>query len=136
MTLRSSYRSVLLCVLAISFGACDNVAPPLTPTFPLSAPTLEPSPTILPFVSAATQPLYVGQSNPTAAALPGNAELPPLAAGTLAPGQTPQPIQVTAPDRTLLSGDLYISPTQSLSPGILMLAPDNKAWLDLPLQLQ
>jgi hypothetical protein len=35
-----------------------------------------------------------------------------------------------------LSGDLYISPTQDLSPGILMLSADNSAWLDLPLRLQ
>jgi hypothetical protein len=59
-----------------------------------------------------------------------------MAAGTIAPGQTRQPIQVTAPDGTQLAGDLYVSPTQTLSPGILMLAADNTAWLDLPLQLQ
>ncbi len=135
---RSTYRSVVLGVLAIIFAACDNIAPTLTPTRPISAPTLEASPTILPLVPSEepTRLLYVGQNDPTAAALPRDSELPPLAAGTVAPGETHQPIQITAPDGTQLSGDLYVSPTQDLSPGILMLNADNDAWLDLPLRLQ
>jgi hypothetical protein len=126
----------VLCLLVIA--ACDNVPPSPTPTRALSGPTLEPSPTILPLMQAQmpTQLLYVGQDDPTAASLPRFSELPPLIVGTIVPGQTHQPIQVTAPDGTQLTGDLYISPTQTLSPGILMLAPDSKAWLDLPLQLQ
>jgi len=130
------FLPILLALVVIA--ACDNIAPTPTPTRALSGPTLEPSPTILPLMQAQmpTQLLYVGQDDPTAAALPRFSELPPLAVGTIVPGQTHQPIQVTAPDGTQLTGDLYISPTQTLSPGILMLAPDNKAWLDLPLQLQ
>lgn len=131
-------RKLLAVLLLLAFAACDNIAPTPTPTRPLSAPTLEASPTILPLMQAQepTQLLYAGQNDPTAAALPRDSELPPLAAGTIVPGQTRQPIQVTAPDGTQLSGDLYVSPTQTLSPGILMLAADNAAWLDLPLQLQ
>ncbi|MEO8394073.1 MAG: hypothetical protein ABI700_13875 [Chloroflexota bacterium] len=129
----------LLIILALcAIAACDNVPPSPTPARVLSGPTLEPSPTILPFMQAQepTQLLYQGQNDPTAAALPRDSELPPLAAGTMVPGQTHQPITVTAPDGTQLIGDLYVSPTQALSPGILMIAPDSKAWLDLPLQLQ
>jgi hypothetical protein len=128
----------VLGALAVGAAACDNIAPTLTPTRPISAPTLQASPTVLPFVPSdePTRLLYVGQNDPTAAALPRDSELPPLAAGTVVPGETHQPIVVTAPDGVQLSGDLYISPTQDLSPGILMLSADNSAWLDLPLRLQ
>ena len=131
-------RKLLSALLLFAFAACDNIAPTPTPTRPLSGPTLEASPTVLPLVQAQepTQLLYVGQNDPTAAALPRDSELPPLAAGTIAPGQTRQPIQITAPDGTQLQGDLYVSPTGDLSPGILMLAVDSAAWLDLPLRLQ
>ncbi len=138
---RNSVMRQLFAVLCLfAFAACDNIAPTLTPTRPISAPTLQASPTILPFVPAQepTQLEYVGQNDPTAASLPRDSELPPLAAGTLAPGETRQSIQVTAPDGTQLSGDLYLSPTQDPSPGILMLAADQdaSAWVDLPLRLQ
>lgn len=125
----------IACLLA--FAACDNIAPTLTPTRPISAPTLQASATILPFVPAEdpTQ-LFVGQNDPTAASLPRDSELPPMAAGTLAPGETRQPIEVTAPDGVQLSGDLYLSPLPDPSPGILILSSDTSAWLDLPLRLQ
>src|SRR2546423_1619074 len=110
-------RALLILALCCLLTDCDNVAPTLTPTHPLSAPTLQPSPTILPLMPA-QQPVYLGQNDPTAASLPRDSELPPYAAGTIAPGQTRQPIQVTAPDGTQLNGDLYVSPTQTLSPGI------------------
>lgn len=131
-------RQLFAVLCLIAFAACDNIAPTLTPTRPISAPTLQASPTVLPFVPSdePTQLLYVGQNDPTAAALPRDSELPPLLSGTLAPGESRQPIQVTAPDGTQLTGDLYVSPTQDLSPGILMLNADNEAWLDLPLRLQ
>ncbi len=131
-------RILLAVLFLLSFAACDNVAPTPTPARPLSGPTLEPSPTILPLMQAQepTQLLYQGQDDPTAAALPRDSALPPLAAGTIVPGQTHQPITVTALDGAQLTGDLYVSPTQDLSAGILMLAADNTAWLDLPLQLQ
>lgn len=121
------------------FAACDNVAPTPTPTRELSAPTLQPSATVLPFLEEpdSTQLQFVGQNDPTAAALPRDSELPPLPIGTLAPGETRQPIQVTAPDGTQLSGDLYASPLGPTSPGILMLnAGENTAWVDFPLRLQ
>ncbi len=127
-------RQILAILCLILVAACDNLVPTPTPTYPLSAPTLEPSPTILPLMPTAAP--YQGLSNPTAAALPGNSGMPPLAAGTTVPGQNFQPIQVTAPDGTQLSGDLYTSATQDISPGLLLLAPSSDVWLDLPKQLQ
>lgn len=132
-------RQFATLVLLILFAGCDNVAPTLTPTRPISAPTLEASPTVLPIAPAMqpTQFLLSGQNDPTAAALPRDSELPPLAVGTRDPGKAYQPITVTAPDGMQLVGDLYASPqTDILAPGILMLAPDNEAWLDFPLRVQ
>ena len=128
---------MLLCLLVL-LAACDNEAPTPTPAREMSAPTLQASPTVLPFMQAQepTQLLYSGQNDPTAAALPRDSELPPLDAGTRSPGETRQPIQVTAPDGVQLTGDLYASPVGLASPGILLLAPDVTAWLDLPLRLQ
>ncbi|HVU14681.1 MAG TPA: hypothetical protein VHD90_25570, partial [Phototrophicaceae bacterium] len=47
-----------------------------------------------------------------------------------------QSIEVTAPDGTQLSGDLYTSATQDISPGLLLLASSNDVWGNLPQQLQ
>jgi hypothetical protein len=40
----------VLGALAVGAAACDNIAPTLTPTRPISAPTLQASPTVLPFM--------------------------------------------------------------------------------------
>lgn len=129
--------TILLCLFAL-LAACDNDVPTPTPPREMSAPTLQASPTVLPFMQAQepTQLLYSGQNDPTAAALPRDSELPPLDAGTRAPGEARQPIQVTAPDGFQLSGDMYTSPVGPDSPGILLIAADSSAWLDLPLRLQ
>ena len=132
-------RNLLFLACFLLFAACDNVAPTPTPTREMSAPTLQSSPTVLPFLQEqeSTQLSFVGQNDPTAAALPRDSELPPLPLGTLAPGETRQPIEVTAPDGVQLSGDLYASPLGPTSPGILMLVTgENAAWIDFPLRLQ
>lgn len=127
---------IFLCLILIA--ACDNVAPTPTPTRALSAPTLEASPVLRPLAQEhePTQFLSAGQNDPTAAALPRDSELPPLPVGTLVPGESRQPINVTAPDGSILTGDLYPTAPDARVPGILMLAPDRSAWLDLPLRLQ
>lgn len=129
--------TMLLCLLVL-LAACDNAVPTPTPTREISAPTLQASPTVLPLMQAQepTQLLFSGQNDPTAAALPRDSELPPLDAGTRVPGESRQPIQVTAPDGVQLIGDLYASPVQPAPPGILLLAPETTGWLDLPLRLQ
>jgi energy-converting hydrogenase Eha subunit C len=118
-------------------AACDTPPPSPTPTRELSAPTLAPSQEILPVAPRGepTQRLNAGQNDPTAAALASGAELPPLAVGTVLPGDTHQVVQVTVADG-VLNGDLYTNPLGNRVPGVLLLAPDRTAWLDLPLRLQ
>ncbi|MBK8030297.1 MAG: hypothetical protein IPK17_12505 [Chloroflexi bacterium] len=128
----------LMLIAALLLAACDNLTPTLEPTRTLSAPTLASSPVVRPFAPERepTALLNAGVNDPTAAALPRDSELPPLPEGTIAPGESRQPITVTAPDGTVLEGDLYSAAVLERPPGILMLAPERSAWLDLPLRLQ
>ena len=126
---------LLITVLA---AACDNVVPTVTPERALSGPTLEASPTVLPFLPSAEPTMWVnqGQNDPTAAALPSGGDLPPLVIGTSDPGSAFQSIQVTSEDGTQLRGDLYPNLEGQRVPGVLRLAPGRAAWLDLPLRWQ
>ncbi len=124
----------LPCVLFVLL-ACDFFAPAptLTPTYGLSAPTLPPTAIVRGEVP--TQPARnLGQNDPTAAAVQSGGELPPLAVGTAANGQVKQDVQVTSAEGRLIQGGLYSSGTKRV-PGLLMIAPDSGAWLDLPLRL-
>ncbi len=117
--------------------ACDFFQPPptLTPTYGLSAPTLPPTAVVRGEVP--TQPpqsLGLGQNDPTAAAVQSGGELPPLVVGTVSTGQISQDVQITSADGKLIQGRLYSIGTVRV-PGLLMVAPDSNAWLDLPLRL-
>ncbi len=128
----------LILVAVLLLAACDNLAPTVEPTRTFSAPTLAASAVVRPYAQEhePTALLNAGINDPTAAALPRDSDLPPLAEGTIVPGESRQPISVTAPDGTALEGDLYAAAVLERPPGILMLAPDRTAWLDLPLRLQ
>ncbi len=125
-------------VLAVcTLSACDNVLPTPTPTRALSAPTLAASPAFFPVMPEGepTQLRNAGQSDPTAAALPSGAELPPLLVGTPIFGADFQSVQITAPD-SVIDGDLYPNADNVRVPGVLLLAADRTGWLDFPLRLQ
>src|SRR5690606_36844349 len=132
-------NSLLLRFLLLAFvaalGACEvfEPLPTSTPTRVLTGPTLEASPVVR--GEYPTEPaLLQGQNDPTAAALPSGGVLPPLAVAT-EQDSIRQSIQVTTRAGLTLPGDLYSSGDQRW-PGLLMLAPDPQAWLDLPLRLQ
>lgn len=128
---------LLLFVFVLALvAACDETPP--SPTPGLSGPTLEASPVFNPVipVQEPTQLRNLGQNDPTAAALPSGAELPPLAVSGQESGEARQSVQVTAADGTQLLGELYAHPLGERVPGILLIAPDRTAWLDLPLRLQ
>ena len=133
-----SKKILFLLVSALFFAACDNPPPQLTPSYALSGPTLQPTDEFFPEVltSEPTQRLFLGQNNATAASLPSGGELPPLALETSAVGSPRQSVQVTAGDGTLMVGDLYMAPGGDVAPGVVILAPDRTAWMDLPLRLQ
>ena len=113
-------------------AACDSEVPTAIPTRTLSGPTTEPSAVFYPdFPTQA--PFNPGISDPTAAALPRDADLPPL---VLDSGAGIQTIQLTAGDGTALNGDLYPSLSGERTAGILLIAPNRAAWGDLPLRLR
>jgi hypothetical protein len=131
-------RQLLICFIPLLLlAACDNPPATLIPTRELSGPTLAPTEVILPVAPQGepTQLLNAGQNDPTAAALPSGAELPPLEVGTSELGASHQAVQITVADG-VLDGDLYPNPQGGRVPGILLLAPDRTAWLDLPLRMQ
>jgi hypothetical protein len=135
-------QAYLKCVsgllLAFFITACDNLPVAITPSYVLSGPTLEPSAEFFPAVQTAepTEQQFIGQNDPTAASLPSGGELPPMPVGDVELGSPRQPVQVTAPDGTQMEGDLYMASSEGPAPGVLMIAPDRSAWLDLPLRLQ
>jgi hypothetical protein len=137
MTMMKESKFWCLC-LVLLLAACDNPPVQITPSYELSGPTLEPSAEFFPEVqtSEPTQQQFLGQNNPTAASMPSGGEMPPLVVGTIDVSSPRQPIQLTAGDGTQMNGDLYMASGEVAAPGVLMLAPDRIAWLDLPLRMQ
>lgn len=125
-----------LALLAAALAGCDDLGPTLTPTFTLSAPPLEASPTFIPPLPEELYPDldFEGQNNPTAAALAPGAAMPPLAVSQPPSGSPRQQVEITAEDGTLLSGDFYVN-TALLMPGVLLLAEDRAGWGGFPAQL-
>lgn len=130
-------HGLILFVLGAFLWACSPAPPTLTPTPSLTGPTLEPTAIFFPFVptNEPFEAAILGANDPTAAALPSGAELPPLALGS-DPSASRQPILVTAADGAQLAGEFYRSPASQPAPGLLLLAADRTGWLDLPLRLQ
>lgn len=133
---RQAQRAALLFALALAAGCAADAPTPAPTRAPLSGPTTAPTsnpflgpPTEPPANSAATGP---GQNNPTAAALPNQAALPPLAVG--AANGVEQTVELAAPDGALLTGAL-LAHTEARVPGVLLLGPDRLSWGDFPDQL-
>jgi hypothetical protein len=123
-------------ILILLLAACEGETPTLTPTRELSGPTLEASATFMPEqpTNAPPEAVFVGQNDPTAAALAPDSALPPLAVpGSLAEGDL-QSIEITADDGTQLLGDLYVSPVARM-PGVVLVAPEGSGWGDFPRDL-
>jgi hypothetical protein len=131
-------RMRLIIGLLVLLAACDNVPATPTETPTLTGPTLAPTEVFRPDIQAldpaATR--SIGQNDLTAASVPSGGELPPLAIGTPNPDAMFSTVQITAADGALLIGDLYPNPANQRVPGVLLIAPDRTAWLDLPLRLQ
>lgn len=125
-----------ICVWVLFLTSCVGEIPTMTPTRPLSGPTIAAS--LEPFAGAPTEAPpesvnQLGEVDATAAALPRDSVLPPLAVGTLS--GTDQRVEVTAEDGTLLIGDLYQTLGAERQPGVLLLSTDRTAWETFPEQL-
>lgn len=130
------FRINLISLFVLALVGCSVFEPLPTaiPTRQLTGPTTAPSPVFR--GEAPTEgPIFAGQNDPTAAAMPSGGELPPLPVGEASAGGVQQGIVITGGDGRMLTGDLYSGGVERV-PGLLMLAPDSSAWLDLPLRLQ
>jgi hypothetical protein len=132
--IRYALPSLVMLLAACNFVESE-VFPTAVSTRAPSGPTVQASAVFRGELPTEAPNLIVGQNDPTAAAAPSGGDLPPLLVGTSQPGEVKQAIQITASDGAALLGDLYSTGTERV-PGILMLAPDSSAWLDLPLRLQ
>lgn len=133
--MRLMYRWVLIASVLLAAGCTE--LPTATPTRTLTGPTLAPSAVVRPFLPTELPPDFaaIGQNDPTAAALPNNAALPPLFEGTMLPGGVLQTIEITTEGGAQLAGDLYQNGVNRL-PGVILLSASRADWGSFPEQLQ
>ena len=135
-------------MLVVSLAACDSLTPEaatLTPTWAYSAPTLEPSPAVVlgPPSERAPDADYTGpgQTNPTAAALPWDSDLPPVVVDSSGNVKT---VQIALRDNTILFGDLHEHPPVQTEqgnldqrlPGVLFVGATPDEWGIFPSRLR
>ncbi len=136
MKLRPIFQyNLLLGLLMIVLTACGlGEAPTPIPTMTFSAPTLAPSPTVS-FRSSGELDSSGGANDPTAAALPRDAALPPIVLATAAPGLA-QRVEVVMRDGSFLEGTLYQA-SDIRVPGVLLVSySDEEEWGDFPRRLR
>jgi hypothetical protein len=144
MTKNDLLRVALLIIglsLLILVSACDalTVTPvPLTATWEYSAPTLAASPVVPIRPPTERPPDYIGpgQSNPTAAALPWESDLPPMVIDSASGLKT---AQIALRDNTVLYGVLYENPpglVEGRLPGVLLIGSQGEGWGVFPEQLR
>ncbi len=129
-------RFIVGVIMLLLTAGCAADIPTPTPTRALSGPTT--APTANPFFAGPpTEPPPdivggPGQNDPTAAALPNQAALPPLPVGTVQGLE--QTVELAAPDGALLTGGL-LAHSEARMPGLLLLGPDRLSWGDFPARL-
>lgn len=130
-----SVRHYAMWVPLLMLAASCGSAPDPTPTRTLSGPTLAPTGEVIPAPPSEVPSSFVdsaGASDPTAAALPNDLGLPPLAI-TGAAGET-QTVQISLSGQTVLA-DLYENVVVR-SPGVMLLAENREVWGQFPRQLE
>lgn len=122
--------------LLVVLAGCDTLAvPTLQPTRVLSGPTLEATAPAIPLPPSEVPSSFYdtrGSSDPTAAAMPNDLELPPLAVTSSGDGR--QTMQITLTDALVLA-DLYDN-VPVRAPGVLLIAESRAAWGDFPRELE
>lgn len=128
----------LLPFTLLCLSACSALpqAPEPTATRNFSAPTLAPSPTVQIQNSDDIygDTIVDGQSNPTAAALPVDAALPPRQSGILGESGA-QTIEIVLQNGTIVTGDLYETIADNRVAGILIVGQATETWGSLPSSL-
>lgn len=123
----------LIGLVFIGTGCAEIPLPTPTATYALSAPTLEPSPTVHLLTSdelyGDSQPF--GQSEPTAASVPSRGALPPLVIAT-ADNDNAQRTQLILQNGSIAQADLYETIALERVAGILLLSRTQGAWGTFP----
>jgi hypothetical protein len=123
-------------ISSVLLAACQTLAvPTVTPTRSLTAPTLAPTAPAFPLPPSEVPGSFIdpfGASDPTAAALPNDLDLPPLVIGSDGGVQT---VQITTSADTVILGDLYAT-VPVRAPGVLLVGEDKAAWGTFPRTLE
>lgn len=130
-------RAFLL--LPLLLAACDALAvPTVTPTRVLSGPTIAPTANAIPRPPTEIPGSFedrFGASDPTAAALPNDLDLPPLAVTSEGGVPGAQTVQITTDADGVLLGDLYAN-VPVRAPGVVLVGEGRAAWGDFPRTLE
>lgn len=122
-------------VVIVLVAGCASIVPPTpTPTRSLTGPTLAPTEPAIPRPPTEFPGSFedsFGSSDPTAAALPNDLELPPLVVES---GDNSRTVAITLSTETV-EGYLYAGVAER-SPGVLLLAGDRTVWGGLPALLE
>jgi hypothetical protein len=129
----------LLLLIPLLLAACDTLTvPTVTPTRTLSGPTIAPTGNAIPRPPTEIPGSFedaFGASDPTAAALPNDLDLPPLAVtreGEITGGQT---VQIMTDAELPLAGNLYAN-VPVRAPGVLLVGESRDAWGAFPRTLE
>jgi hypothetical protein len=125
----------MLAMIGIVLSGCATIAPPtLTPTRSLTGPTLAPTEPAIPRPPTEFPGSFqdsFGSSDPTAAALPNNLELPPF---EIVNPNGRDSVAITLAAETV-SGEIYAN-VPIRAPGVLLIAEDRTLWGAFPQQLE
>lgn len=126
---------ILVILIMGLLTACDPIMiPTITPTHALTGPTLAPTDPAIPAPPSEVPGNFIdpaGSSNPTAAALPNNLDLPPL---SITSESSLRSVQIALAAITI-TGELYAN-VPIRAPGILMIGEEQAIWGDFPEQLE
>jgi hypothetical protein len=128
---------ILASLLALLIAGCEVLdVPTVTPTPTFTGPTMA-STAIFRGEFPTESPLSaLGQNDPTAAAMPRDSVLPPLAVDDGSSDGLRQTVAVTLSTGIQQTADLYGGGGTNRVPGVLMLGPSREGWQDMPLRLQ
>ncbi|HLA45310.1 MAG TPA: hypothetical protein VJZ27_17815, partial [Aggregatilineales bacterium] len=128
-------KTRFLAGFALTFlAACLPPVPEPTPTIE-RAPSLAPSPTVLPIIIPESDNNFIGRSDPTAAALAAEGQPDQEAEIIPFPTEVTIPMTIIADDGVILRADFY-GAQQHPAPGVMLLPGESGITDDLMLAAQ
>lgn len=129
-------KQIFASLFALLISGCEVLdVPTVTPTPTYTGPTMASTAIFRGEFPTESALDTLGQNDPTAAALPRDSVLPPLAVDDGSADGLRQTVEVTLSTGTQQTADLYSGGLNRV-PGVLLLGPTRDGWRDMPLRLQ